>query len=64
MRFLENDGDNIEVFENILNELSHLGTNEVIPDLCTIFEDDIAEPSAVKCYLMQSSGWKEYIGHF
>ena len=56
MRFLENDGDNIEVFENILNELSHLGTNEIIPDLCTIFEDDIAEPSAVKCYLMQSSG--------
>ncbi|PGZ98494.1 hypothetical protein COE51_11560 [Bacillus pseudomycoides] len=46
MRFLENEGDNIEVFENILNELSHQGTNDIIPDLCTIFEDDIAEPSA------------------
>lgn len=46
MRFLENDGDDIEVFENILNELSKHGTNEIIPELCTIFEDDIAEPSA------------------
>ncbi|MGE7875264.1 Imm30 family immunity protein [Bacillus paramycoides] len=46
MRFLDNEGDNIEEFENILNELSHRGTNNIIPDLCTIFEDDIAEPSA------------------
>ena len=53
MCFLENDGDNIEVFENILNELSHLGTNDIIPDLCTIFEDDIAEPSAVD-YLIET----------
>ncbi|GLV67140.1 hypothetical protein Bmyc01_58090 [Bacillus mycoides] len=46
MRFLDNEGDNIEEFENILNELSHRGTNNIIPDLCKIFEDDIAEPSA------------------
>ncbi|PED05001.1 Imm30 family immunity protein [Bacillus pseudomycoides] len=46
MRFLENEGDDIEVFESILNELSNQGTNDIIPDLCTIFEDDIAEPSA------------------
>ncbi len=46
MRFLDNEGDNIEEFENILNELSHRGTNDIIPDLCTVFEEDIAEPSA------------------
>ncbi|PDY43964.1 Imm30 family immunity protein [Bacillus pseudomycoides] len=46
MRFLENEGDDIEVFESILNELSNQGTNDIIPDLCTIFEDDIAEPLA------------------
>ncbi|MFP3886731.1 Imm30 family immunity protein [Priestia filamentosa] len=46
MRFLENEGDDIEVFEDILNDLSHRGTNDIIPDLCTVFEDDIAEPSA------------------
>ncbi|RAS80691.1 hypothetical protein [Priestia endophytica] len=43
MRFLENEGDDIEVFEGILNDLSHRGTNDIIPDLCTVFEDDIAE---------------------
>lgn len=46
MRFLENEGDDIEVFESILNKLSNKGANDLIPDLCTIFEDDIAEPSA------------------
>ncbi|QNR70252.1 hypothetical protein IAQ67_20850 [Paenibacillus peoriae] len=46
MRFMENEGDNIEVFEDILNELSLEGTNNIIPDLCTIFEDEVAEPSA------------------
>lgn len=46
MRFLDNEGDDIEEFEHILNELSHRGTNNIIPDLCTVFEDDIAEPSA------------------
>lgn len=46
MRFMENEGDNIEVFEDILNELSLEGTNDIIPDLCTIFEDEVAEPSA------------------
>ncbi|MGM2632731.1 MULTISPECIES: Imm30 family immunity protein [Bacillus cereus group] len=46
MRFLENEGDNIEVFESILNELANKGTNDIIPDLCIIFEDHIAEPSA------------------
>jgi len=46
MRFLENEGDDIEVFESILNELANEGTNDIISDLCIIFEDDIAEPSA------------------
>ncbi|AZH32044.1 Imm30 family immunity protein [Paenibacillus sp. M-152] len=46
MRFMENEGDNIEAFEGILNELSLEGTNDIIPDLCTIFEDEVAEPSA------------------
>ena len=46
MRFLENEGDDIEVFESILNELANKGTNDIIPDLCIIFDDDIAEPSA------------------
>ncbi|KOP69349.1 hypothetical protein AMS59_23525 [Lysinibacillus sp. FJAT-14745] len=65
MRFLENEGDNIEEFENILNELSHRGTNDLIPDLCTIFEDDIAEPSAgddlieTIFYIAENSGWEE-----
>ncbi|MDP7988688.1 Imm30 family immunity protein [Bacillus sp. MHSD_36] len=40
MRFLENEGDDIEVFESILNELANKGTNDIIPDLCIIFEDD------------------------
>ncbi|MFS8213053.1 Imm30 family immunity protein [Paenibacillus polymyxa] len=46
MRFMENEGDSIEVFENILNEMSLEGTNDIILDLCTIFEDEVAEPSA------------------
>ncbi|MCF2719473.1 immunity 30 family protein [Paenibacillus sp. UKAQ_18] len=46
MRFMENEGDNIEVFENILNEMSLEGTNDIILDLCTIFEDEVAEPLA------------------
>ncbi|WP_249709802.1 Imm30 family immunity protein [Bacillus cereus] len=46
VRFLENEGDDIEVFESILNELANKGTNDIIPDLCIIFDDDIAEPSA------------------
>ncbi|AET62083.1 hypothetical protein HPL003_26855 [Paenibacillus terrae HPL-003] len=46
MHFMENEEDNIEVFEDILNELSLEGTNDIIPDLCTIFEDEVAEPSA------------------
>ncbi|PEA81179.1 Imm30 family immunity protein [Bacillus pseudomycoides] len=46
MRFMENEGDDIEEFEEILNELSFHGGNEVIPELCEIFEDEVAEPSA------------------
>jgi len=46
MRFMENEGDNIEIFEEILSNLSLQGTNDLIPDLCTVFEDDIAEPAA------------------
>ncbi|MED4402571.1 Imm30 family immunity protein [Metabacillus fastidiosus] len=46
MRFLGDNDDGIEVFEDILTELFYRGTNDIIPDLCTIFEDDIAEPSA------------------
>ncbi|PEJ02238.1 Imm30 family immunity protein [Bacillus wiedmannii] len=46
MCFLENEGDDIEVFESILNELANKGTNDIISDLCIIFDDDIAEPSA------------------
>ncbi|PQZ49975.1 hypothetical protein CQZ94_26165 [Bacillus sp. MYb209] len=65
MRFLENEGDNIEEFENILNDLSHRGTNNIIPDLCMIFEDDIAEPSAgdylieTIFYIVEHSGMEE-----
>ncbi|WP_242218476.1 Imm30 family immunity protein [Bacillus cereus group sp. BfR-BA-01380] len=46
MRFMENEGDDIEKFEEILNDLSFHAGNEVIPELCKIFEDEIAEPSA------------------
>ncbi|OAB37769.1 Imm30 family immunity protein [Paenibacillus glacialis] len=46
MRFLNNEGDDIDVFTSLLNELAYNGGNEVIKDLCTIFEDDIEEPSA------------------
>ncbi|MCV9948695.1 Imm30 family immunity protein [Paenibacillus sp. BT-177] len=46
MRFMENERDDIEEFESILNELSLVGTNDIIPNLCTIFEDEVAEPSA------------------
>ncbi|ENQ3105345.1 Immunity protein 30 [Bacillus sp. 491mf] len=46
MRFMENKGDDIEKFEEMLNELSFHAGNEVIPELCKIFEDDVAEPSA------------------
>nr|WP_262384611.1 Imm30 family immunity protein [Paenibacillus terrae] len=46
MRFMENEGDDIEVFENILNEMSIEGTNDIILDLCTIFEDEVTEPAA------------------
>ncbi|URJ61206.1 Imm30 family immunity protein [Paenibacillus polymyxa] len=53
MRFLENEGDNIELFENILNKLSLVGTNDIIPDLCTIFEDEVSEPS-VDDYLIET----------
>lgn len=65
MRFLENEGDNIEEFESILNELSHRGTNNIIPDLCTIFEDDVAEPSSgdylieTIFYIAEHSGMEE-----
>ncbi|WP_255305431.1 hypothetical protein [Paenibacillus sp. Mc5Re-14] len=43
---MENEGDDIEEFESILNELSLVGTNDIIPNLCTIFEEEVAEPSA------------------
>ncbi|MCR8984428.1 Imm30 family immunity protein [Brevibacillus laterosporus] len=46
MRFLNNEGDDINLFTSLLNELAYNGNNEVIIDLCTIFEDDIEEPSA------------------
>lgn len=65
MRFLENEGDNIVEFENILNEISYKGTYDLIPDLCTIFEDDIAEPSAgdylieTIFYIIENSGREE-----
>ncbi len=65
MRLLENEGDDIVEFENILNEISHKGTYNLIPDLCTIFEDDIAEPSAgdylieTIFYIIENSGREE-----
>ncbi|PER27847.1 Imm30 family immunity protein [Bacillus cereus] len=65
MRFLENEGDDIEVFESILTELANKGTNDIIPDLCIIFEDDIAEPSAgdylieTIFYIAEHSGGEE-----
>ncbi|PHA60958.1 Imm30 family immunity protein [Bacillus wiedmannii] len=65
MRFLENEGDDIEVFESILNELANKGTNDIISDLCIIFEDDMAEPSAgdylieTIFYIAEHSGGEE-----
>lgn len=46
MRFLENEGDNIEEFEQLLNDLSIQGTIADIPKLCSIFEDEISDASA------------------
>lgn len=46
MRFLNKEGDDIDVFTSLLNELAYNGGNEVILDLCSIFDDDIEEPSA------------------
>lgn len=43
MCFLENEGDNIEVFESIFNELVNKGINDIIFDFCIIFEDYIVE---------------------
>ncbi|WP_230873660.1 hypothetical protein [Paenibacillus woosongensis] len=45
MRFLNNEGDDIDVFTSLLNELAYNGGNNVILDLCSIFEDDIEESS-------------------
>ncbi|AUS27948.1 hypothetical protein C1A50_3784 [Paenibacillus polymyxa] len=42
MHFTKNEGDNLEIFENILNELSLEGTNDIILSLCTVFEDEVA----------------------
>lgn len=44
MRALENEGDDIEVIEDILNELAFNGRNTIIPDLCLVMHDDIVEP--------------------
>ncbi|MEW4370449.1 Imm30 family immunity protein [Paenibacillus kandeliae] len=46
MRFLESEGDTIEEFEQLLNDLSIQGTIADIPKLCCIFEDEISEASA------------------
>ncbi|WP_199925764.1 Imm30 family immunity protein [Paenibacillus bouchesdurhonensis] len=48
MRFLNNEGDDIDVFTSLLNELAYNGGNNVILDLCSIFEDDIEESSAAE----------------
>ncbi|NME98841.1 hypothetical protein [Aneurinibacillus aneurinilyticus] len=38
MRALENEGDDIEVIEDILNELAFNGRNTIIPDLCLVMQ--------------------------
>ncbi|WPP42977.1 Imm30 family immunity protein [Paenibacillus hunanensis] len=45
MRFLENECDSIEQFEELLNDLSERGTIEDLPGLCKVFEDQVAEAS-------------------
>ncbi|MGG3887549.1 hypothetical protein [Metabacillus fastidiosus] len=47
MRFLANEDDSIETLVEILNEISQTADNEVIVDLCSIFHDEIDEPSII-----------------
>ncbi|MDM5186247.1 hypothetical protein QUF99_02090 [Bacillus sp. DX4.1] len=47
MRFLDHEDDSIELFEEILNEISQTADNKVIIDLCSLFHDEIDEPSII-----------------
>ncbi|KMN45599.1 hypothetical protein [Bacillus sp. LK2] len=47
MRFLAHEDDSIEVLEEILNEISQTADNTVIGDLCSVFHDEIDEPSII-----------------
>ncbi|MFP7412696.1 hypothetical protein [Priestia filamentosa] len=47
MRFLDHEDDSIETIEDILNEISLTADNSVIFDLCSVFHDEIEEPSIV-----------------
>ncbi|GGO05319.1 hypothetical protein [Saccharibacillus kuerlensis] len=46
MRDLDGNDDDLERFNDILNELSHRASADIIPDLCRMLEDDVIEPSA------------------
>ena len=45
--FLDHEDDSIELFEEILNEILQTADNKVIIDLCSVFHDEIDEPSIV-----------------
>lgn len=45
MRFMENEGDDIVIFEQLLNEIAVNSNVDIIPSLCTLLEDEVAEPS-------------------
>lgn len=47
MRFLAHEDDSIELLEEILNEISQTADNKVIGDLCSVFHDEIDEPSII-----------------
>ncbi|BCC36183.1 MULTISPECIES: Imm30 family immunity protein [Bacillus] len=60
--FLDHEDDSIELFEEILNEILQTADNKVIIDLCSVFHDEIDEPSIVGdliesiFYIMEKNG--------
>ena len=44
---LAHEDDSIEAVEEILNEISQTADNTVIGDLCSVFHDEIDEPSII-----------------
>ncbi|ENQ3105368.1 hypothetical protein ACEOWJ_001344 [Bacillus cereus] len=47
IRFFEHEDDSIEVFEETLNEIAQTADTKVIIDLCSVFHDEIDEPSMI-----------------